>query len=77
MPHLWQVAVNSPIRNLFTYSDELGSLRPGTPVTVPFGPSNRKVTGLVIDASQETSSKFEIKAIFEAHPERPALSPIL
>lgn len=77
MLQLWHVAVNSPLRTLFTYSDESGSLQPGTPVRVPFGPSNRKVSGLIVDPSKESSSKFEIKAISEAHPERPQLSPVI
>ncbi|MCB0377168.1 MAG: primosomal protein N' [Bdellovibrionales bacterium] len=74
MSQLWQVAVNAPLREPFTYCDREGlDLALGQPVTVPFGPKNRQVAGLIVGQSSATHLEFEAKEILQAHPERPIL----
>jgi len=75
VPRLWQLALNTPLRTLFTYEDHLDEeLHPGTSVKVPFGKSNRQVHGLVIQEATESPSGFEIKKISQKDPHRPPLN---
>ncbi len=72
----WQVAINAPLRCTFTYrADDSLQVGPGQSVKVPFGPKNREVTGLVVEANTEECKKFEPKDIIAVAPERPALAP--
>lgn len=74
---LWEVALNIPLPTTFTYeaSDEL-NVQPGDPVKVPFGPKNRKVSGLVIGktAPSESSKDFKTKSIAEKDSEKVPLN---
>ncbi len=73
---LWEVALNIPLQSTFTYSapPEL-NISAGTPVKVPFGSKNRKVSGLVIKAStSESSTEFETKTIDSIDSEKVTLS---
>ena len=72
----WNVAVNTPLKNLFTYlSPEDIHLEPGQSVKVPFGRGNRKISGLVVEkAFPDQEKKFEIKKIFKRDEERPFLN---
>ena len=48
----WKVAVNVPLRKLFTYQcPENLYLKPGDLVKVPFGAGNKKLTGLIVEES--------------------------
>lgn len=73
----WQIAVNSPLRDYFTYtSPNEMELQPGDSVKVPFGKANRAVSGLVVEqAKGQVDSKYEVKEILERSSERPALTP--
>ncbi len=71
----WNVAVNTPLRNLFTYlSPEDVHLKSGQSVKVPFGPKNKEVSGLVVErTSLNPKEEFEIKRILEKDEEKPPL----
>ncbi len=71
----WQIAVNAPLRGTFTYeAPESFNLFPGQTVKVPFGPKNREVNGLVIEATPVNNEEdFKAKAILGFDEERPAL----
>jgi primosomal protein N' (replication factor Y) (superfamily II helicase) len=73
---LWEVIINVPIRDAFTYSceDDL-NLMPGTSVMVPLGPKNRQVKGLIIGENEnENFDEFKIKSISNINSERPILT---
>lgn len=72
----WQVAVNAPLKDPFTYKAPADwNLMPGCSVTVPFGSRNRKATGLLLESVPEpASTEFEIKEILSIEEERPSLS---
>ena len=72
----WKVAVNVPLRNLFTYlSPEHLNLKPGESVKIPFGQSNKKVCGLVVEKdSLNQKKKTKIKRILEKNGEKPPLT---
>ena len=70
----WQIAVNTPIKSLFTYeSDDSLSLQIGSSVKVPFGAGNREAHGLIIDEAKNVETKYEIKKILHTNEERPNL----
>lgn len=72
----WQVAVNAPLRDCFTYkAGHFTDLQPGQSIKVPFGPKNREVNGLIIEAAPtEVNSPYETKTILGLNEERPALT---
>lgn len=72
----WQVAVNAPLRDTFTYQAENGAhFEPGQAVKVPFGPKNRQVSGLIVEPYQsEGELNFEAKSIIGLDEERPTLN---
>jgi primosomal protein N' (replication factor Y) (superfamily II helicase) len=71
---LWSVAVNAPLAGPLTYASDL-PLSTGQSVKVPFGPSNRLISALVIDEVKDSGSKdFKVKQISEVDEERVPLS---
>lgn len=75
MDNRWQIAVNTPVKSLFTYSTDQENILPGVSVKIPFGPSNREVQGLVIEPFLKSETQFEVKKIITADEERPPLRP--
>lgn len=75
-PQRWQVAVNAPLREAFTYqAGRQKDLAPGVSVRVPFGPKNREVAGLVVkQALENPDNSFKAKTIVCVDEERPPLS---
>ena len=69
--HLWEIAVDAPLRKPLTYKSSQPLMR-GQSVSVPLG-KKRAVTGLVVQP-QQMPSKFQIKEILGADPERPTLA---
>ena len=73
-PALWEIAVNAPLRDTFTYkADKDLNLQPGHAVRIPFGPKNREVAGLVVAESKNPNPQFEAKNILKTDEERPPL----
>lgn len=74
---VWNIAVNAPLRNTFSYlAPKDFEVVPGESVRVPFGPANRLVTGLVVGPSQTPlPSDRETKSIADRDPEKPLLTP--
>jgi len=71
----WKVAVNTPLNVLFTYRSTDGQPIPtGTSVYIPFGKSNRKVSGLILGQEDSAPEGFKSKDITECRDDRPTLS---
>ena len=73
------VAVNAPLRNLFTYkSPENIQFKPGQVVKVPFGKNNKETLGLVVRTGSPEKEKqgknYETKTILEEDEQRPPLT---
>ena len=76
--NLWEVALNIPLPDTFTYQapDDL-KIQAGDPVKVPFGAKNKKVSGLVVGPTtkKEGAKEFKTKNISEIDSEKVPLNP--
>ncbi len=73
----WNIAVNAPLKDLFTYKAPSHlKIESGQSVKVPFGAKNRQVSGLVVSPAAETNtSEYQTKEILSLDDERPTLTP--